>query len=76
MDQTMVVLLHEDERDTGFWGVVLLPEGMTKDDIPALYQQWREEDEEQDDDFADWLCERHGCVDVDCDCVRLADGSP
>ena len=69
----LIVLLHEDGLDTGFWGVVQLPKGMTKHDIPALYQQWREEDEEQDDDFDDWLCNRHGCKHVDCDFVRITD---
>ena len=76
MSWEMVVLLHEDESGTGFWGVVRVPEGMAKHDIPALYQQWRKEDEEEeddDDDFEDWLCERHGCKHVDCDFVRFAD---
>ncbi len=73
MSQEMIVLLHEGDEGTGFWGAVLLGEQVMKEDIPALYRQWREEDEERKKNFPDWLCERHRCTSVDCDFVRFGD---
>ena len=71
-DEEKIALLHEGKEGMGFWGVVQLPDGM-KDDIPTLYQRWREKDEEEEDDFADWLCKHHGCKHVACGFARFAD---
>jgi hypothetical protein len=65
MSMTRRVIVAELSREIGppmFWGVLTLPDGMTGDDIPRLYYQWRklQDLENTELDFPDWLIRTMG----------------
>jgi len=55
----VVVAELNDVGPPTFWGLLLMPDNLTVEDIPRLYRQWYNLDDDKPD-FPDWLKVGHG----------------